>query len=293
MVRAAIEISPSAIRTRVSKVGPEGADGLVDRFVSLRVRQSNLGQVEAIVADGAGAARSAGAEGVELVFSSDLRGTRLARLIERRVDSIVSTVRSPETGARIATRFVAATVGHRPSGSAGTAFGVAGLGHASLGIAIGRPGEAPEWVGSRPLGLDRVSSKARFQDPPSPVQLEVARVSSARSLGTLHPPEFDSLLVVSDFEPVITDLCGSEVSDRDLDVALEWTLGRTSDELSAITGFGPHLARLLPAAIAVHQALVDTFESTLIPVSPDPAAEIALADLVPAGGPGTRQEGNR
>ena len=107
--------------------------------------------------------------------------------------------------------------------------------------------------------------------------------SCARSLATLPPPAFDDLLVVSDFETVIVELCGPGASPGDLDAALDWVLGRTSDELSAMTGFDLHLARLLPAAIAVHQALAATFEASVTPVTPDPAAEMALADLIPVG----------
>ena len=257
-------------------------EGILDRFVPVRVRQSNLGQVEVIVADGAEAARQAGAETVQLVFAPDLRGTRLARLIERKVGHAVSSVRSPETGARVASRFMAATAGG-PVSVDHAPVGVAGLGHLSLGLAIGEPGEAPVWIGSRPLGLDRVAARARFQDPPTPVQLDVARVACTKSLATLQPPEFGSMLVVSDFAPTMVEICGPEISPGLLDSALDWILGRTVDELSAITGFEPHLARLLPAALAIHQALADCFELPLLPVDPDPAAEVALAELVSGG----------
>lgn len=278
LIHAAIEISPTGVRTRVSSLRPTGADGLVDRFVSVVAEQGNLDRIAAIVTDGAEAARSAGAGSVEVVLTPELRGTRFAKLLERRVAPNVAGFRSPGTGARIARRFMAATAG--PSGQGSDAVvGVAGVGHSSLGIAVGRRGGAPEWIGSRPFGLERVASRARFQDPPTPVQLEVAKIACARSLETLQPPDFETLLVVSDFEPSIADLCGSEVTNADLDGALEWVLGRTSDELVAVTGLGRPLARLLPAAIVVHQALIETFRATLIPVAPDPAAEVALADL--------------
>lgn len=270
------------MRTRVSALRSEGAGDLVDRFVPVEAVQANLDRIAAIVADGAAAARSAGAEGVDLVISPDLRGTRMAQLLNRRLGTIVSGVRSPEPGAQIAARFIAATTGH-PSVEAGSIVGVAGLGHSSLGIAVGATGEAPGWIGSRPIGIDRLTSRVRFEDPPTPVQLDVARTSCARSLATLQPPAFETLLVVSDFEVVISELCGAGASPGDLDAALDWVLGRTSDELSAMTGFDLHLARLLPAAIAVHQALASTFEATVTPVTPDPAAEMALADLIPVG----------
>jgi hypothetical protein len=50
-----------------------------------------------------------------------------------------------------------------------------------------------------------------------------------------------------------------------------------------VTGFDRHLARLLPAAITIHQALAETFEATVVAVSPDPAAEAALAELGSTG----------
>ena len=282
LVHAAIEISQSAVRTRVSEFRAEGVDDLIDRFVPVRASQANLDRIAAIVADGADAARSAGAGPIGLVFTPDLRGTRIARLVERRVAPVVSGIRSLEPGAQIACRFMAATAKLGPE-ELGESIGVAGLGHSSLGIATGRAGEAPRWIGSRPIGLDRVASRARFQDPPTPVQLDVARIASGKSLETMQPPAFETLLVVSDFEPTLTELCGARASVDDLAGALGWVLGRTSDELSAVTGFDRHLARLLPAAITIHQALAETFEATVVAVSPDPAAEAALAELGSTG----------
>lgn len=268
------------MRTRVSALQSGSAGSLVDRFVPVEAEQANLDRIAGIVADGVTAARSAGAEGVDLVLSPDLRGSRIAQLLERRLGPVVSGVRSPEPGAQIAARFIATTAGHSPV-EPGADVGVAGLGHSSLGIAVGVTGEAPRWIGSRPIGIDRLASRVRFEDPPTPVQLDVARVSCVRSLATLQPPSFDVLLVVSDFEAIISELCGPGASPGEFDAALDWVLGRTSDELSAVTGFDLHLARLLPAAIAVHQALAATFEATVTPVAPDPAAEVALADLTP------------
>jgi hypothetical protein len=210
LVHAAIEISPSAVRTRVSEFRAEGVDDLIDRFVPVRASQANLDRIAAIVADGADAARSAGAGPIGLVFTPDLRGTRIARLVERRVAPVVSGIRSLEPGAQIACRFMAATAKLGPE-ELGESIGVAGLGHSSLGIATGRAS--------------------------------------------------------------VDDLAG----------ALGWVLGRTSDELSAVTGFDRHLARLLPAAITIHQALAETFEATVVAVSPDPAAEAALAELGSTG----------
>lgn len=280
MVHAAIEISPSAVRTRVSELRPGEVEVRLDRFVPVEVGTADPARIEMLVADGAEAARSAGSEEVEVVIAPELKGTRIARLVGRRVSRFVSGVRTPGTGALIASRFIASTTAHVPDPD--VPVGVAGIGHDSLGVAVGRPGSAPDWIGSRPFGVDRLASKARFQDPPTPVQLDVARVATARALATMQPPEFGDLLVVSDFESTIRDLCGTEISSGGLAGALDWVMGRTSDELVAVTGFERHLARLLPASIAIHQALAEVFGSTIVPVAPDPAAELALAEIGPA-----------
>ena len=272
------------MRTRASELGPGEIDVIVDRFVPVEIERTRPDRVGEIVADGVEAARAAGAGAVDVVFAPELRGTRAARLIEHRIRPIVSGIRSPATGSQIASRFVASTTAAAVEDAAGMVC-VAGIGHASLGIAVGEPGTTPAWIGSRPFGMDRLASRARFQDPPSPVQLEVAKDACARALDTMQPPPFGILLAASDFEAILRDLCGPEAGPEALGGALDWVMGRTSDELSAVTGFDRHLARLLPAAIAVHLALAEVFEAPVTPVSPDPAAERALAVIGSGSGP--------
>lgn len=272
MVHAAIEITPGSIRTRAVDGGGEPGC-LVDRFVPVPVEASNIRRVEAILADAVAAAREVGADRIEVSAAPEMRGDRVLALIGRSVRGPgIGPVQVLDPGSLMAGRFLAAT----RAISEPNRIAVVGLGHHSVGLAVGLPGSRPEWVGSRPVGLERIHSRARLQDPPTPVQVEAAVSATIRSLASLHPPRIERLLVVSDFADQIAAICGSPAGESEVRAGLDSMLGMTADELAASTGRNWRHARLLVPATVAHLAVARLLELPLEPVEVDPAAALAL-----------------
>lgn len=285
VISGAVQITPSSIR--YSALAPGGGH-LTAGVRELDTTRGDFGEVEAAVVEGIEAVRDAGADRVTLFASGELRGARVAdRLSVRSRRLGFGDIRFTGTGATIAAGFIARSrtaLGESSIPDRETC-GVLGIGHHSVGLAVGTVGEGPAWIGSRPVGVRTLAERSRLSDPPEPNQVEAARSAVERSLGGLTNPDFAHLIVVSDFSLATRLVCGDRVDRDSLRLALDSIVGMTSDELGERVGLGSVLAPLFPLALVVQYGAARAFGVDLIPLDPDPARlELALAVAGDAGG---------
>lgn len=243
------------------------------------------------------AAREAGASGVDLFLTPEIKGTRLAARLSVKARRLgLEGLEFTGSGAAIAASFISRTnllnpklseePGQFELDSAGsTSCGVLGIGYHSVGLAVGTPGERPSWIGSRPVGVSRLAERSRLSDPPEPAQLSAVRSAAERAFGGLAGPPFNVLMSVSDFSLAARVLSGQETAGPDMARELVDSIaGMSADELAARTGLGKLLAPLLPLALVIHEAAARTFDAELVMADPDPAGlGLALSDLSATG----------
>ena len=289
MTRGALEITPASVRYSAISGESPGRGCLTTGLREIAVTDSPFEQVEAALTEGVLAVREAGADRIGLLASGELRGTRAAGLLSVRAPRLgLGRIRFTGTGAAIAADFIsrsgAVAIESGAEVPGGESCAVLGIGHHSIGLAVGSVGMAPTWVGSRPVGLARLARLTRLADPPEPVQLEAARAAAERSLAGLTNPGFALLASVSDFSRATRLVCGEVADAESLRLALDSVTGMSGDELGARIGLGPVLAPLFPLALVVQYAAARTFSVGIAPLDPDPAAlELAL------DGAGTRE----
>jgi len=275
VLHGAIQITASSVRYSVISSDRSQPGTVTAGFREIETLTGDLGEVEAAIAELVESTRMAGAEVVDLIAAPELKGTRLAARL--RIGSRKLGTGDPVftgSGAAIAASFTSSTTSLQLDGTPeeeSLDCGVLGIGDHSVGLAVGRPGERPSWVGSRPVGLARVAERARLSDPPEPSQLAAARSAVERALGSFSAPGFDLLVSVSDFSQATRITCGERVDREELSGTLDDLVGMTADQLGATVGLGPRLARLFPLALVAQLAAVTTFGVDLVPLDPDPA----------------------
>ncbi len=289
MTGGALEITPTSVRYSAvcGEVPSRGC--LTAGMREIAVADSPFEQVEAALTEGVLVVREAGADRIGLLASGELRGTRVAGLLSVRAPRLgLGEIQFTGTGAAIAADFIsrsgAVAIESGANILAGASCGVLGIGHHSIGLAVGPAGRSPTWIGSRPVGLARLAELTHLADPPEPVQLEAAGATVERSLAGLTNPGFSLLASVSDFSRATRLVCGEVADAESLRLALDSLTGMSADELGARVGLGPVLAPLLPLALTVQYAAARTFSVGIAPLDPDPAAlELALDGSVRPG----------
>ncbi len=288
MILGAIEISLRSTRFSLSEVTSGSARRIVDRRHSVTATVGGLDRLSALIMTEVECARDHGVDQVEVIAVPSLRGSRLIRLLDRVADAIgVGPIRVPTRRDWAAANFLGATV--PAGGSLPDPVAVASIGEKAIGYAVGRPGDVPAWIGSRPVGASTMTSKARFQDPPRPGQLEAAIIGASRGIASMLPPEASRVLVVSPLAAVVERLCGHRIGAREARKGIEAILGQTSDDISAWFGAEGPLARNLPGILVGHAALAEGLGVKVEPAVADlPASRYWLAErenLVAGGEP--------
>ena len=280
LLRGAVQITPASVRYSVVAEGPNATGTVTSGHQEVDAAAGGFDRVEAAVEDGVRAVRDSGAETVELFVAPELKGSRVAGLLAVKAGRLgVGKVRFTGTGASAAASFISRTgdLGFDPDEEGQTDHpespcGVLGIGHHSVGLAVGQPGRHPEWIGSRPVGIARLAERSRISDPPEPAQLAAVRSAVERALGGFACPAFGSLVSVSDFSPATRNVIGRDSADAVLlGEVLDSFTGMTSDEISARTGLGPVLSPRFTIALVVQSAAARTFDTVVIPRDPDPA----------------------
>jgi len=249
---------------------------LIDRPHRVSAELRNCDRLTALLMAEVEAARDAGAERIEVTAVPDLRGTRLLRLLDRVSRATGSgPIAVPSRTEMLCGAFLAVTtpaLDRLPAGDLEDEVAVALVGESFIGVATGLPGHRPSWVGSRPLGTAALTSRARFENPPRPNQIEAAISAASRALGSLAPPRCGKAFVASASAPVLERLCGQRIDEESARRGLEAIFGQTADDTAAWFGAEPATARQLPATLVACLALAESLEKPLMPASFDPVA---------------------
>jgi hypothetical protein len=271
LILGAIEISLRSTRFSLSEVSSGSTRRIVERSHKVTAGIDGLDRISALIMSEAEFARDQGAGRVEVIAVPGLRGSRLIRLLDRVADAVgAGPIRIPTRRDWTAATFLGVTV---PAGdSLPDPVAVAVIGETAIGFAVGRPGEIPEWNGSRPVGASTMTRKARFQDPPRPGQIEAAVIGASRGIASMFPPPTERVLVVSSLAPVVERLCGPRIGAAEARRGLDAILGQTSDDISAWFGAEAPLARHLPGIIVGHAALAEGLGVRVEPALCDLAA---------------------
>lgn len=278
MILGALEISLRSTRFSLSEVSSCSARRIVERSHAVTAGIDGLDRLSALIMSEVECARDMGADGVEVIAVPTLRGSRLIRLLDRVTEAVgAGSIRIPSRRDWSAGAFLGVTV--PAGGSLPDSVAVAMIGETAIGVAVGSPGEIPDWIGSRPVGASTMTRKARFQDPPRPGQLEAAISAASRSIASLYPPVARRVLAVSPLAPVVERLCGARIGLEEARKGLGAILGQTSEDISAWFGAEAPLARHLPGIIVGHAALAEGLGARVEPALADlPASRYWLAE---------------
>lgn len=271
MILGALEISLRSTRFSLSEVSACSARRIVERSHGVTASVDGLDRISALIMSEVEFARDEGANRIEVIAVPALRGSRLVRLLGRVSEAVgAGPVRIPSRRDWTAAGFLGVTVPARDLLPDPVA--VASIGETAVGFAVGEPGEAPDWIGSRPVGASTMTRKARFQDPPRPGQLEAAIIGASRGIASMFPPETEKVMVVSPLAPVVERLCGPRIGPEEARKGLDAILGQTSEDISAWFGAEAPLARHLPGIIVGHAALAEGLGVQVEPAMADLAA---------------------
>lgn len=272
MILGVIDIGLRSTRFTISEITPDSTRALLIRNHGLTVGLDSIDRLSALLMAEVELAREEyGVARVEVVAGPELRGSRLVRLLNRVAAVIgIGPVRIPSRQEASAATFLAVT---RPRQDLIEGpVGVAHIGEIAVGLAVGRPGARPDWIGSRPVGASAMARKARFSNPPLPNQIEAAITGASRGFASLLPPACDRVMVASPLAEVIGRLCGKRINPDGARRGLNLILGQTSSDTAAWFGLEPSLARNLPGTIVGHAALAEGLGMTVEPVDFDQGA---------------------
>ncbi len=288
MILGAIEISKRSTRLRVADVGSSSSRRLLDRSSLVSAELGNCERLSALLMAEIETARDAGATRVEVIAARSLRGTRLLRLLDRvsRASGAGGIV-LPDPSTAVASTFLSVTVPMAAGSSADVA--VARVGESTTGVAIGRAGDVPGWIGSRPLGAASLTERARFSDPPRPNQIEAAVNGALRKFETLAPPDCERVFASSPLAAPLERLCGPRIDSDSARRGLDSILGQTGDDIAAWIGADSGQARLMPATIVCCLALTEVFGTPVEPCEGDPVAGRSWLAAAGRTAPGSRR----
>ena len=207
-------------------------------------------------------ARDSGAEALLSAGTAALRGSRLARDLSRVCTRIgAGRLRILSPGEEAALAFLGAT--SCEPGDLPETVAVVDVGGGSTEVAVGTPGEPPSWWASRPVGSRRLTDRALRSDPPSRDQLAAARNAAARRFVGVEPPPTELALAVGGETTSLRRISGGRL-DREAIVDLQERLrSAPSEVLGAELGLAPQRVRLLPAALAVLEAICELLPEPL------------------------------
>ena len=256
MVLGVVDIGTNTTRLLVAEVEAEKLRPLLQRRHFIAPREAAIDEVARLVEREANAARAAGAEELIAVGTAAIRrlpeARRLARLCER-LGIGGLRVLSEADEARFA--FLGAT--RSEPGELPDAVAVADVGGGSTELVVGSPREGPGWWASRPLGSRALTERALHSDPPTGEQLAAARNAAARRLARVEPPPCELALAVGGCAASLGRLSGGSLDRGSIGELFELLLEDDSVTVGNRLGIAPQRVRLLPAALAVYEAICE------------------------------------
>jgi exopolyphosphatase/guanosine-5'-triphosphate,3'-diphosphate pyrophosphatase len=215
-----------------------------------RIRRRKLREVEAVTGRFAEAARERGVRALETVVTAP------GRQGSSRHELVAALQRSTEAPVRVASAveegqlaFVGAL--SRASVAEGV-VAVCDVGGGSTEIVVGTPLLGPAWTRSVDLGSLRLTA-ALFDDPPSPTQVEEARMLIAQRFAGIVPPRPEFALATGGSARAISKVVGGAYGPADLDRVARELAARPAEATASALGVELQRARSLAAgALILH-----------------------------------------
>jgi exopolyphosphatase/guanosine-5'-triphosphate,3'-diphosphate pyrophosphatase len=224
--------------------------------------EDQAGALPGLVEREAAIARESGAQALISAGTAGLRGTRAAKGLDRACARLgAGGLRILSPGEEAALAFLGAT-SCEPA-ELPESVAVVDVGGGSTEVAVGTPGQSPGWWASRPVGSQRLTERALRSDPPTRDQVAAARNAAARHFVGVEPPDCVLALAVGGGATSLQRISGGAI-DRTVITELFERLGSApSEELGAELGIAPQRVRLLPAALAVLEAVCELLPEPL------------------------------
>jgi exopolyphosphatase/guanosine-5'-triphosphate,3'-diphosphate pyrophosphatase len=139
--------------------------------------------------------------------------------------------------------------------SADALVAVADVGGGSSELAVGRPGEKPEWWHSIAIGSAALARECIGGDPPSGDEVALCRERAAEAVRALDPPPVSTALAVGGSATSLRLLAGPRLDDRALERALHLLAHASCADVARDHEIDVRRVKLLPAGIAILAAI--------------------------------------
>lgn len=135
------------------------------------------------------------------------------------------------------------------------AVAVADVGGGSSELAVGRPGQKPDWWHSMDIGSAALARECLRTDPPGPDEVALCRERAADIVRELRPPPVAAALAVGGSATSLRLLAGPRLDDRALELALHVLAHSSSADVARDYEIDVRRVTLLPAGIAILAAV--------------------------------------
>ncbi len=272
MRRACIDIGSNTTRLLVAESDGErllevhqersftriGQDQRSDGMISA----AKLAEVVQVVAGQLQSARDLGAVDVRAVATASIRraanGDQLIGAIAHECGLAVKVL-SEQEEARLAFVGAARTLGHVPAGD----LGVVDVGGGSSEIAVGRAPDQVNWSVSFPVGSGEIADRCLRSDPPSPAELERARLRVSEALAGVTVPRPAEAVAVGGSAASLRRLAGSRLDQEGFRRAFGLLSSERTTDLARRFALDRERVRLLPAGLVILQAVSGLFGAAL------------------------------
>ncbi len=272
MACACIDVGTNTTRLLVAEIVGGGLRELraVRAFTEVGPGLARNGRVDAraialtaaAVADQAAIAREEGAREIVVVGTAAMRRARnrdeLANAIEAGC-GIRLRVLSDAEEARLA--FLGATRTY--DGALRGTVAVVDVGGGSTELAFGTEAEGVTWSTSLPLGSGVMAERLTGTDPPTGEMLEELQAEASDALAGVSVPSCELAIAVGGSATSLRRLAGGELSAEACERALRTLASAPAEELAPVLGLAPERIRLLPAGIALLDAVAQRLAAPL------------------------------
>jgi exopolyphosphatase / guanosine-5'-triphosphate,3'-diphosphate pyrophosphatase len=137
----------------------------------------------------------------------------------------------------------------------GRRVAVADVGGGSSELAVGSPGERPDWWHSLAIGSAALARECIASDPPTPAEVARCRERAAEVVRALDPPPVGCALAVGGSATSLRLLAGPRLDDLELERALHVLAHASSADVARDHEIDVRRVKLLPAGIAILSAI--------------------------------------
>lgn len=244
------------------------ADGRIEELAAVReftliasdleaggeIPRTKIDETAAAVAAQVDTARRLGARLVTIVGTAVLRSAPNRDELAEEVEKLTGFPLQILTEAGEAElSFMGATAVSEIEGDGAVA--VADIGGGSSELAVGEPGQKPDWWHSIAVGSASLARECLKSDPPGPDEVSLCRERAAEAVRRLTPPAVGAALAVGGSATSLRLLAGPRLDDRSLERAFHLLSHSSAADVSRDHEIDIRRVRLLPAGIAILSAV--------------------------------------